>query len=84
MHISLPPEMREYVREVMEREGFASESEYVRSLVREDRRRRAKDELDKSLIAGLKSGELREVTPDLWREMQERARRRARSDDAAA
>lgn len=68
----------------MEQGGFASESEYVRNLVREERKRSARAELDAALLEGLKSGEFREFNDELLQEIRRRAERLARNDDAAA
>lgn len=83
MHISLPPELREFVRAAMERGGFASESEYVRNLVREERKRSARADLDAVLLEGVTSGEPREFNDELRQEIRRRAERLARGDDAS-
>lgn len=45
--------------------GYSSASEYVRELVRADQKRKAKEALEDTLIEALRSGERREVTPEL-------------------
>jgi antitoxin ParD1/3/4 len=53
MNISLPEEMKAFVEAQVAQEGYASASEYLRTLVREEQRRRAKRELEARLLAGL-------------------------------
>lgn len=55
MNISLPEEMRTFIEAQMAEEGFASASEYLRFLIREAQRRRARQELDARLLEGLQS-----------------------------
>ena len=52
MNISLPEELKEYVEEQTQR-GYSTPSEYVRELIREDQKRRAKERLDALLLEGL-------------------------------
>ena len=56
MNISLPEELKEYVEEQTHR-GYSTPSEYVRELIREDQKRRAKERLDALLLEGLNSGD---------------------------
>ena len=49
MNISLPEEMKAFVEAQMARDGFASASEYLRALIREDQKRRARRELEAKL-----------------------------------
>jgi len=56
MNVSLPEDLKEYV-EAQSESGYSTPSEYVRELIREDRKRRAKQTLDALLVEGLNSGE---------------------------
>lgn len=53
MNISLPDEMKAFVESQMAEEGFASASEYLRALIRDVQRKRAKQELEAKLLEGL-------------------------------
>lgn len=53
MNISLPDEMKAFIEAQMSREGYASASEFLRTLIREEQRRRAKQELEMKLLEGL-------------------------------
>ena len=64
MNISLPQELKEYIEE-QSKTGYSTPSEYVRELIREDQKRRAKEKLDTLLLEGLDSGEPLPATPVL-------------------
>ncbi len=53
MNISVPDEMKAFVETQMALEGYASASEYLRSLIREAQKRQARRELDSRLLEGL-------------------------------
>jgi len=57
MNISIPDEMKAFIENQLAQEGFASASEYFRSLVREAQRRKAKQELEAKLLEGLQGDE---------------------------
>ena len=65
MNISLPEEMRSFIEGEMAQEGFASASEYLRALIREAQRRRARQELEAKLLEGLQ-GPAVEMTREDW------------------
>lgn len=66
MNISLPQELKEYI-EQQSKAGYSTPSEYVRELIRGDRKRRAKERLDVLLLEGLDSGE---PLPAFWDELK--------------
>jgi len=72
MNISLPEELKEYVEE-QTRSGYSTPSEYVRELIREDRKRRAKERLDALLLEGLNSGDAIPVNAKFWTELKREA-----------
>jgi antitoxin ParD1/3/4 len=53
MNISLPDEMKAFVESQMAQDGYASASEYLRALIRDDQKRRAKQALERKLLEGL-------------------------------
>jgi antitoxin ParD1/3/4 len=57
LHISLPEELKRYVQERVAADAFSNPSDFVRSLIREDRRRQAQEHLEGLLLEGLDSGE---------------------------
>jgi antitoxin ParD1/3/4 len=83
MNISVPDEMKAFVEAQMAQEGYASASEYLRALIRDAQKRRAKQELEAKLLEGMQ-GPLVEMTGEDWDSiMQEAAERHAR-DQAGA
>ncbi len=66
MNISLPELLREHVQKRVAEGGFANASDFVRTLIREDRERQAKEELELMLLEGVRSGEAEEATDAYW------------------
>ena len=46
MNVSLPAQMKKFVRERVKAENYGNASEYIRTLIREDQRRRGIDRLE--------------------------------------
>jgi antitoxin ParD1/3/4 len=72
MNVSLPTELKNYAEE-QTKNGYSTPSEYVRELIREDQKRRAKDRLNALLLEGLDSGGAQPVDAKFWRELKEEA-----------
>ncbi len=72
MNVSLPEELKEYV-EARTKSGYSTPSEYVRELIREDQKRRAKAKLDALLLEGLKSGKPIPMDAKFWAELKQEA-----------
>jgi antitoxin ParD1/3/4 len=72
MNVSLPQELKEYV-EKQTKAGYSTPSEYVRELIREDQKRRAKERLNALLLEGLDSGNPLPATPAFWDELKREA-----------
>ncbi len=71
MNISLPDEMKAFVEAQMAADGYASASEYLRALIRDDQRRRAKQALEAKLLEGLQSP-ASEMTDADWAGLREK------------
>ena len=84
MNISLPDPMKAFVEELVARGDYSSASEYVRTLIREDRKRRETEHLEALLLEGLNSGPATEMTPEDWEAIRQEVRRRvaARPSDS--
>ncbi|MBI4581886.1 MAG: hypothetical protein HY718_19470 [Planctomycetes bacterium] len=54
----MPDDMREFVDQRTQEAGFSTPTEYVRSLIREDRRRAEHERFDPLLLKWLAEGEL--------------------------
>jgi antitoxin ParD1/3/4 len=76
MNVSLPEVMRGWVEDVVAREGYGTTSEYVRSLIREDQKRRAKAELDAKLLDAIGSGPASELAHEDWERLRAQVRER--------
>jgi len=72
MNVSLPEELKEYV-EAQTKSGYSTPSEYVRELIRQDQKRRAKEKLDALLPEGLDSGDPIPVNAKFWTELKREA-----------
>ena len=74
--ISLPEKLKEFIDQRVESEGFGTVSEYLRSLVREDQKRTAKERLEALLLEGIESGPATEMTKEDWDSIRKRVRAR--------
>ncbi len=68
--VSLPDPMRDFVEAQARKEGFATVSEYLHSLLREVQRREARQALDAKLQAGLESGPSTPLTSEEWDDIE--------------
>jgi antitoxin ParD1/3/4 len=66
MNISLPETLKTYVEEQVAAGGYGTASEYLRELIREDKKRKAQARLESFLLEGLDSGDPVPVTPEFW------------------
>jgi antitoxin ParD1/3/4 len=73
MNISLPEEMKVFIEAQMAREGYASASEYLRFLIREEQKRRAKRELEAKFREALESGPATAMTREDWAALRQEA-----------
>jgi antitoxin ParD1/3/4 len=72
MNVSLPQDLKKYV-ERQTKAGYSTPSEYVRELIREDRKRRSRERLDTLLLEDLGSGDALPATPVFWTELRKEA-----------
>jgi antitoxin ParD1/3/4 len=68
MSISLPDSLKAYVKERVEEERYSTPSDYMRSLIREDMRRRDEQKLEQMLLEGLQSGRGMEIGSKEWKD----------------
>lgn len=69
MNISLPDPLKQFVDERVHAGGYSSVSEYVRELLRADQKRKARDQLEDTLLEAMKSG-TEVVTPEWWAKLR--------------
>lgn len=86
MNVSLPASMKAWVDEQVVEGGYGTASEYIRQLLREERIRRIREEINANLRRAIDSGEPIPVTPEYWEEIRRETRRRlaARRKSGAA
>jgi antitoxin ParD1/3/4 len=78
LNISLPQFLKDYVEEQVTGSGYSTPSEYVRELLREDQKRRAREKLEALLLEGLNSGKPIEIAPEYWKKKRQQLVRRHR------
>ncbi len=66
INISVPEEMRAFVEAQMAQDGYASASEYLRSLIRDAQKRLAKRELEAKFREAVESGPATPITREDW------------------
>jgi antitoxin ParD1/3/4 len=68
--ITLPDEVQTVVDAEVRERGFANAAEYVTNLVRQDQKRRAKEQLEALVVEGIDSGDPIEMTAQTWRDLR--------------
>ena len=75
MTISLPKNLKEFVKERTLQAHFGTPSDYIRGLIREDFKRLEQERLEAELLKGLKSGKSIPMTPQAWKRLRKTALR---------
>jgi antitoxin ParD1/3/4 len=73
MSFSLPESLREYIDERVRSGEFGNTSEYLRELIRRDRKDQAAERLRRLIGDGLESGPSQPVTDELIADLRRRA-----------
>jgi antitoxin ParD1/3/4 len=76
VNISLPEGMKAWVEEQVARGGYGTVSEYFRQLLREQRQRQMRRQIDANLSHALESGDATPMTGADWEDIRRQARRR--------
>ncbi len=76
LNVSLPKVLKEYVEGQASADGYSTPSEYIRELIRDDRKRQAKEKLEAALLEGLNSGPAKQITSATWAQKRSSLRRR--------
>ena len=69
MSISLPKALKDYIQKRVAEGDFSNASDYIRQLLREERKSRAEKRLEILLLEGLDSGAPEEATDDYWNDL---------------
>src|SRR5262249_18508250 len=72
LNISLPPALKQWVEEQIDQGGYGTASEYIRQLIREERKRQGRVRVEAKLQEALDSGEPRTVNAATWKESDKR------------
>ena len=76
MTISLPKDLKEFVKKRSLTAHYGTPSDYIRGLIREDVKRLEEERLEQELLKGLRSGKGIPMTKDAWRKLTAEAARR--------
>jgi antitoxin ParD1/3/4 len=82
LNISLPEEMRKFIEAQVAEGGYASASEYLRSLIREAQAGRAKRELEAKLREALEGGPATPMAREDWDGLERRVWERHHQEPA--
>jgi antitoxin ParD1/3/4 len=82
MNISLPSSMREFIEQEVSEGGYSTPSEYMRELVREAKRRREEERVEKLLLEAIDSGPATAMTKQDWAQIKQRGLERIRQKKA--
>lgn len=74
MNVSLPDTMRDYIEQQVKAGGYGSVSEYIRDLIRQDQKRKAKEHLETLLLEGIESGTATPMSDQDWTEIRQAVR----------
>ena len=78
LNVSLPQSMREWIDDQVKKGGYGTASEFVREVIREAQKNKARQELEAKLLAGMNSDPAAEMTQADWDRLKDRARVRTR------
>lgn len=73
MNISLPDSLKDFVQERAASADYSNPSDYIRALIREDKQRKAEEQLEKALLEGLSSGPSVAIDDAFWKRLNKRA-----------
>ena len=78
LNVSLPKSLKQHVERQVREGGYSTPSEYVRALLREDRKQKAEQQLEALLLEGLHSGEPINADPAYWKDKRRKLAERRR------
>jgi antitoxin ParD1/3/4 len=76
VNISLPESMKAYIDEQVSTGGYGSVSEFFRDLIRQDQKRKAKENLETLLLEGLDFGTSTPMSVQDWEEIRQAVQRK--------
>lgn len=78
LNISLPKTLKTYVTRRVSQKHFSNPSDYIRTLIREDRVHQEEEKLEQMLVEGIESGPAELMTQKDWNALWGRARKEAK------
>ncbi len=82
MNISLPGDLRKWVDKQVDIGGFSTASEYVREMLRRERQRQMKREVESLILESMASGKMEEAGDKYWANLRAEARKRLKTSRA--
>ena len=79
MTISLPEDLKQFVKKRSLTAHYGTPSDYIRGLIREDLKRLEEERLEAELLKGLRSGKGIPMTKDAWKRLKAEAASRVRA-----
>jgi antitoxin ParD1/3/4 len=79
MTISLPEDLKQFVKKRSLTAHYGTPSDYIRGLIREDLKRLEEERLEHELLKGLRSGKGIPMTKDAWKQLRAEAASRIRA-----
>ena len=76
MTISLPEDLKQFVKKRSLTAHYGTPSDYIRGLIREDLKRLEEERLEQELLKGLRSGKGIPMTKDAWKRLKAEASKR--------
>ena len=73
MNISLPDSLKDFVQERATSADYSNPSDYIRALIRQDKQRKAEEQLEQALLEGLNSGPSIAIDDEFWKRLNQRA-----------
>ena len=79
MNIFLPTPLKAYVQQRVKRDGYGNISEYMRELIRDDQKKKAKERLDSLLLEGLEGKDF-PIDDAYWKSLRQHVKDRHTSN----
>ena len=79
MTISLPKDLKEFIKKRSLTAHYGTPSDYIRGLIREDLKRLEEERLEAELLKGLRSGKGIPMTKDAWKRLKAEAAKHSRT-----
>jgi len=82
MNISVPESMKEFIEDEVSSGGYGTASEYVRELVRDAKKQKEEERIEKLLLEALESGPASPMTKKDWEAIKQRGLERIHAKKA--